>query len=447
MKALKKVSNWIKSHNLANAEHKILCAVSGGKDSVAMLLILKDLGYDISIAHVNFNLRGTESNADEDFVKTLAEHLNVPFHILSVDTHKEKLPGESIQITARRLRYNWFREICLAYSYQKIATAHSANDNAETIIYNLSKGTGLDGITGIPVINDNIIRPILCLNTNEIIEFLKQKNQHFRTDTSNSSDKYSRNKIRHHVIPVLEEINPAFVDTMLKHSDRFNRISKFYNAEIERLKKTEWNYNENGWFEIDISRLSDELSNVIFEHLLPLGFTETAILDVLYGSNSSEKQTNQFRIIKDRNKLLLAKNKLADFFEQKFNIENNGLLITPFAKIEWQLNTKIHQSELKNPNYGFLCLNNSINEITIRNIKNGDKIQPFGMKGYKLLSDLQTEKKMNALEKEHSLILEIDGEIAWWVGNRISNKFKVEDNSKNWIRFSFTKLGSKPFEW
>ncbi|MGB0431099.1 MAG: tRNA lysidine(34) synthetase TilS, partial [Bacteroidia bacterium] len=400
MKVLKKVSQFIASNALAKATDKIICTVSGGKDSVAMLLLLSELGYNISIAHVNFNLRGNESLADQEFVKQLATKLNLPFYLLSANTVAESKPGESIQLAARRIRYNWFNKLLYELKYNKIATAHSSNDNAETIIYNLIKGSGIDGIIGIPPINKNVIRPILCLNTNEIIEYLELKNQPYRTDSSNSSDKYSRNKIRHHVIPVLQQINPAVTNTLLNHSSRFSRINTFYKQAINNEKTNIWTYNDNGYYKAKILPNNAAFLNTIIEHLLPLNFTETSIINIVNGNTSAQAISPKYKLLKDRNTLLLAQLKTIEPVELKIDLSQNGSINTPYGNLSWQINKVFNQQNLTQKNLGFISLDKYKGAAIIRNIAHADKMQPYGLKGNKLISDLLSDKKLNSIEKE-----------------------------------------------
>jgi tRNA(Ile)-lysidine synthase len=444
-----KISNWVSKKSLLEEGEKVICAISGGKDSVAMALLLKELGYQVILAHVNFNLRGNESDEDEVFVKELAFEYDLPFYRKSVDTKNELDKGESIQLAARRIRYDWFEELSQDLGIDKIATAHTANDNTETIIYNLVKGSGLKGITGIPAQNGKIIRPIMCLSTQEVFAFLESKNQAYRKDSSNASDKYSRNKIRHHISPVLTEINPALNQTLLEHSQRFERINAFYFEAIEKAKKELWEFNKKGWWQVDISNIDKAKENAIIEHLLPLGFSETAILDIFLGNVSAEISNSNYRLINARNKLLLAVNTPLPKVNETIDINKNGIKSTPNGNLSWQLNPEFKKENLSKLHLAFISLDNveTIDSLFLRNIKTGDKMQPFGLKGQKLLSDLFNDHKLNSLEKEKSLVLELNGEIIWWVGKRISDKFKITSKTKKWVVFHWFTNDQLPFEW
>jgi tRNA(Ile)-lysidine synthase len=444
-----KILNWVSNKSLLEEGEKVICAISGGKDSVAMTLLLKELGYQVVLAHVNFNLRGDESDEDEAFVRELAKKLRLPFYGKSVYTNNELQKGESIQLAARRIRYEWFEELSRELGIDKIATAHTANDNTETIIYNLAKGSGLKGITGIPSQNGKIIRPIKCLSTHEVFAFLESRNQAYRKDSSNASDKYSRNKIRHHLSPVLTEINPALNQTLLEHSERFERINTFYFEAIEKSKKELWEFNKKGWWQVAISNIDKAKENALLEHLLTLGFSETAILDIIHGNVSAETSNSNYRLINARNKVLLAENTPLPKVNEFIDIYKNGIKSTPLGNLSWQLNPEFKKENLSKPHLAFISLDNveTIDSLFLRNIKTGDKMQPFGLKGQKLLSDLFNDTKLNTLEKEKSLVLELNGEIIWWVGKRISDKFKITSKTKKWVVIHWFTNEQLPFEW
>lgn len=444
-----KVAYSIKEKSLLTKGEKVICAISGGKDSVAMTLLLKELGYQVVLAHVNFNLRGDESDEDETFIRELAFEYDLPFYCQSIDTKNELQKGESIQMAARRIRYDWFVILSEELGIDKIATAHTANDNTETIIYNLVKGSGLKGITGIPAQNGKIIRPIMCLSTDEVLAYLKLRNQAYRKDSSNASDKYSRNKIRQNIIPLLTEINPALNQTLLDHSLRFDRINAFYFKAIAQEKTALWQFNKKGWWEVDISEIDAAKENALLEHLMPLGFSETAILDIILGKASAEASNTKYKIINARNKLLLAENERIPIINESIDIKSSGINETPLGNISWELNPVYKKESLSKLHLAFLSLdqNESIDSLVLRNVRTGDKMQPFGLKGQKLLSDLYNDHKLNSLEKEKSLVLELNGVIIWWVGKRIAESFKVSSETKRLVRFHWFEYEKKPFAW
>lgn len=229
--------NHIKDNQLFEPTDKILLAVSGGKDSMAMLHLFVAAKFNIGVAHCNFQLRAKAADEDEDFVKQTCQQLNIPFHSIRFDTadyaEKHKI---STQMAARELRYNWFEEIKTTDHYHSIATAHHQNDVAETMLINLTKGSGLSGLHGIKAKNNHIIRPLLCFTSDEIQQYISTHQISYREDQSNASVKYVRNKIRHEVLPKLAEINPNIIETLNKAATHFSATENILNQKIEAEK-------------------------------------------------------------------------------------------------------------------------------------------------------------------------------------------------------------------
>lgn len=451
---LETTKNWIAQRNLFGLNEKVLCGVSGGKDSIALCLILKKLGYQIAIAHVNFELRGEESDEDARFTEAFSSALQIPFHTIHFNTKALLQPGESIQLAARRLRYEWFEQLCLQHGYHKIATAHSANDNAETILYNLSKGTGLRGLLGIPPQNGKVVRPILCLDTQEILQFLENENQSYRTDSSNLSDKYARNNIRHHVIPPLQSINPSLVHTFFKHSERLRNINAFYQKALKKEMQNRWKWDGRGWWTFSIAQIENndlnELAaenNLIFESLLLAGFSEQAIADVLNGNHGSESKTEKYRLIKDRNHLLLSQQIAPQSIEFKIDSSHDGALETDLGTLTWCRNQAYNEHDLKNPENCLVDLDKVNEPIRLKNVHIGDKMQPFGMKGQALLTDMMTNKKWNSLQKEQALALYSGSQILWWVAERTSQRFCIKEQTRQHLFFHWKARPVTPFYW
>lgn len=445
-----KASEFIAEKKLLKTTDNILCAVSGGKDSVAMCLLLKNLGYNIALAHVNFNLRGKESDLDEAFVKDLSAQLNCRFHIVRLNTTELLQQGESIQMAARRLRYNWFEELVSKHKYSKLATAHSANDNVETIIYNISKGTGVKGLVGIPAKNGNIIRPILGLTTDEILEFLKSKNQSFRSDKSNDTDKYARNKIRHHVLPILKEINPSLIDTITEHSKRLERINAYYQTSIKQHKEKFWRA-QNGYLKLNLDELNSlnknstkgkndwASTNFLLECFLPLGFSKTAVFDIISAKTGAEVKTEKCRLIKNRSELLLVENKTLNALNHTINNLESGELELEFGTLSWKLTNTIKTEELRDSKTAFIDVLKLEGPIVLKSAEKDTYFKPFGMKGSQLLSDYMINNKWNVLDKEAAMVIENKNEIVWLVGHRTSENFKIDDNTKTALKFTWVK--------
>lgn len=445
----KKIADFIKKHQLLEPKSRLLIAVSGGKDSVAVTHILKDLGYIIEIAHVNFCLRADESDEDAAFVKALANSLEVPFHEMVFDTMSLSKKGESTQMTARRLRYAWFEQLAADRNINQVITAHSANDNAETLLYNLTKGTGLNGMVGIPIKNGLYVRPMLSLSTTEVREYLEKRQIKFREDSSNASDKYSRNKIRQHVMPALETINPSLVQSLTSHSERFSSINKGYRAMVERLKSVYWKANEYGYWVFKISQLAHitEPENLFVEWLMPLGFDPEQVKSFQKeGLSGAAIYADDYELIRTSHSLLLGKKHTIQPVHQTFEVGSIGSLSTDFGSLSWETTNRYPLREVKHPNCAFLNIEYLPNTLTLCHPEKGARFRPFGMKsGSQLISDFMTNQKMTLPQKRETLLLKTDEKVVWVVGTRISNDFRVPSFSGDCLRFIWTKKTKSAF--
>lgn len=437
----KKVQDFITSKGLLKANDKLLLAVSGGKDSVAMARVLSELGYTMAIAHCNFQLRGEDSDRDELFVRELASELKVSFYSIKFNTQEEKQKGESTQMVARRLRYNWFDSLMQSEGFDKLATAHTANDNSETIIYNLTKGTGLKGIRGIQASAEHLVRPLLSVTSSEVMSYLKENGYSHREDVSNASDTYARNKIRHHVIPSLLEINESLHAGMQTHYERFDDILAFVEHQSAALKQVHWIKKEQKT-EIDISALRrvPGHKSVLYYWLSPLGFTQSQIEDALRAEESGRQfNSDNHVLLVDREHWLLSDNypkKVESLFIKKPEGEL-GFLDT---RLEWKTETSFpsKQELIKSAN-AFLNLEKLAFPLTLRKWEHGDVFQPFGMTGRKLVSDYLIDHKVNQFKKESTMVLLSENEIVWLVGHRVSAGFAIDADCKKTLHFQVLK--------
>lgn len=420
-------------------DSKLLIAISGGIDSVVLTRLLHQLNFDISLAHCNFQLRENESDLDEEFIKKLATNLNIHSHTISFDTNaisKEK--KISTQMTARDLRYSWFDNLIDKNNYDYVLTAHQKNDVLETFLINFTRGTGLDGLTGIPEINNKIVRPLLPFTRNDIERFAKKNNVSWREDKSNASTKYLRNKIRHNVIPVLKEINPSLMDSFNNTLENLKESQIIIKDNIERVKKKA-TVLENNILKIEIEKIKS-LSNpkaYLFELLKEYMYTEwndvVALLDAQSGKQVFSKS---HRLVKDRKHLLLAKiddkNSTQSYVINNFNADFTSNDFTLKFKLDGDFN---QQSSNKNSvilDYDQLCF-----PLTVRKWQHGDYFYPDGMKGKKKLSDFFNDEKMSILEKEKTWILTTSkNEIIWVVGKRLDNRFKNNISTKKSVQAS-----------
>lgn len=439
---LQQFTEYNTAKRLANRKKKTLLTVSGGVDSVVMCHLFKAAGYPFAIAHCNFQLRGDESNGDEAFVKTLGDVYGVPVYVKQFDTKGyAESNGVSTQVAARELRYAWFEELRKEHGFNLIATAHHLNDSIETILFNLTKGTGIRGLRGIPQRQGNVIRPLLFATREEIATYLSENKLQHREDSSNASDKYTRNKIRHQVIPLLKEINPALEDAFAGKIDLFTQLETMYDKQVQKDAKRLFLKRGNDiYIPLVALRKTANAATVLFEYLKDYGFNTAQIDDLLAGVDSEAgKQylTGTMRIIKDRRFYILTQLKeqhsaihLLQHSDSSVSTgtsritHTTGIAATD-VKITADKNTALVDAALiKYP-------------LTIRKWKQGDYFYPFGMKmKKKKLKKFLIDEKVPLNEKENVWVVESDKRIVWVAGYRIDERFKLTPNSKQVVKFT-----------
>ncbi|MBL7889039.1 MAG: tRNA lysidine(34) synthetase TilS [Bacteroidia bacterium] len=414
----------------------ILLAISGGLDSVVMCDLFHQAGLQFAIAHCNFQLRGKESDGDEDFVEALAEKYDVAFHCVSFDTaayaKKKKL---SIQEAARELRYSWFEELRTQYNYSAIAVAHHRDDSVETLFINLLRGTGIRGLHGILPQQGNIIRPLLFAGRKELEAYSKKRKLKFREDSSNESDKYLRNRIRHHLIPMLEELRPGAAQQIDLTMEHLRSVEAIYLDAIEKKRRSVME-KESGLVKFSIKKIKKlvPVHVYLFEFLSPFGFNMETVLEIesaLDAISGKQFATKTHRLIKDRDFLLLEEIKKEQkpvFFkvkagQKKLVIADHEIKIKTILKdkqFKVLLSKNIAQLDHAKLKFPLVC----------RTWQKGDVFQPIGMKGKKKLSDFLTDQKLSVIEKENTLVLLSGNDIVWVVGHRIDERYKVIDTTK-----------------
>jgi tRNA(Ile)-lysidine synthase len=429
-----RLQNYVADENLFSADNHLLVAVSGGIDSMVLLHILQNTGQKLSVAHCNFKLRGADADADEDFVKAYCKENKLALHAESFKTKEiAKESGESIQMAARRLRYEWFEALLLIHNYAFVATAHNANDVAETFFVNLSRGTGLSGLTGIKSKIGNVVRPLLFATRAEIEAYAKANKIKWREDKSNQSVKYRRNLIRHKVVPVFEKINPSFSQSMARTIARLEQSNKvlkqFMDEELEGAIS-----ENNGKVYISIKHLKKlkPLGLYLFELLHPYGFNAEQIEDVEHALENQSGQhfiADEFELLHDREVLIVRPKKQRE--KKEYTIEKGTKAISKPVKLAFSVKTYSVKTDLKQPaNIALLDFDKLKYPLTLRRWRVGDRFQPFGMTQSKLLSDFFKDAKLSQDEKEEVWILESDGKIAWIVGYRTDNRFRITDKTK-----------------
>ncbi|WP_299756826.1 tRNA lysidine(34) synthetase TilS [uncultured Pontibacter sp.] len=441
---LQKVSGFIQSQGLCAPTDKILAAVSGGIDSAVLCEILHQLKYDFAVAHCNFGLRAEDAEADQLFVKKLAKKYDVPFFTENFATRafaeQEKL---STQMAARTLRYQWFEQVRQQEGYQYIATAHHSNDLTETILLHLTKGTGIAGLHGIPAKNGHIIRPMLAVTKDDIYEYVTERKIIWREDSSNETTKYQRNKIRHEVIPVLKEINPSLEETMQHTAERVSHAESIVAAYIENLREQSVKEYENATY-ISLVPLQNVtgLPVVLHELLRPFNFSYSVVLELveaLEGISGKQFDSPSHTLVKDRDQLVITLRNLSSFGsiliqegDTEVEAGNHTFSIKYIDADKYKLNTKPYVAALDADQLRF--------PLKLRSWQEGDWFVPLGMNGKKKISDLLIDKKVPANLKGQTLVLVSDQSIAWVVGQRLDNRFKVNEKTERVVEISLKSI-------
>ena len=415
---------------------RFLLAVSGGQDSVVLAHLFKTCGLNFDIAHCNFHLRGEESNKEMNFVQQLPFLTSQKIFVKEFDTITiQQKSGKSIEMVARELRYQWFEEIGKDYHY--IVTAHHANDNAETMIMNLLRGTGLRGMGGISKKNGKIIRPLLWCNANEIKKYATQHEIKFCVDSSNLTDDFLRNKIRHHIIPELEKMNPKCIDNFSKNCNLFLQQTNFYDACIQYFKnKLVVEAEDRIYIDIHILRKIDNQSVILFEILNPYGFNIDNVVNILKSLNAQAGKrflSDTHVLIKDRTHFIIEKKEIKkeeDILIYSIKeLENHGFSVK--KKVANQ-----NDNIIKKHNVIYVDAQKISFPLTIRNWRNGDFFYPFGMKTKKKVSNFFTDLKIDLLEKQKVRLLCSHNQIVWIINIRADERFRIDENTKYYYQIS-----------
>ena len=437
------LQKYINDNHLFSNDSSLLLAVSGGVDSVVLSHLLHSCHFKFSIAHCNFQLRGFESDEDETFVQTLADDLAVLCHSKRFDTegyiHEKKI---STQMAARELRYHWFEQIKQEFDYQYIVTAHHASDNIETVLYNLAKGSGLLGLTGMKPKRDAIIRPLLWAKKEEILSYAQNNGLTFREDASNNSDKYARNYIRHHIIPAFQHLNPSFENTISETINRLSEAQELLDFCVVSVSKKVCKWNEKG-VEIDYTKLQTypSVKTLLFEILKNFGFNATQVEEILTCKTHQrigaqfQSKTHSLHIERDIFfvKELLRTEKIGERYV--LNKSDKGIDSSNFH-IKMAFFDGNISAIIKHNNIAQLDLESLTFPLTLRKWQQGDRFQPLGMGGKsQLLSDFFRLKKIPQFKKEEVWVLETAlKEICWVVGMRIDERFKLTEQTKKYLK-------------
>ena len=416
---------------------RLLVAVSGGPDSVVLLDALHREGFSVVVAHCNFHLRGEASDGDAEFVKQLSEKYQVPYYQVDFDTEREaRERGVSIEMAARDLRYEWFERVADEADCELIAVAHNADDVVETFFLNLTRGAGLQGLSGMAELRGRVVRPLLQVSRKQIMEYVAENELDYRIDATNLETVYTRNKIRHNVVPQLTEINPSFLDTMANNM-RFiasaQGIVEAYAAEAYKRVVTE--EGERIRFDLKALRECEGVDTLLFMWLSRYGFGSDVVMQ-LYRSlddiagKQFYSQTHRLVIGKESLELDVRSEELGVRSEE-WEIENgesrveNGELKIEISEVD------IEGFEVvKSGNVACLDADKLQYPLVLRHWKKGDWFVPFGMKGRKKLSDFFADKKMNIIDKERVWLMVSGDDIVWVVGHRVDARYAVTDKTK-----------------
>lgn len=412
------VRNFIGSHALLSDGARVVVGLSGGPDSVCLARILKELKYEVVAAHCNFHLRGEESMRDETFVTELCQEQGWTLRKTDFDTeaYAQSL-GISIEMAARKQRYDWFQLLKEEVKAEAIAVGHHQDDNNETFLLNLSRGTGIRGLCGMQSKQNDIVRPLLCLTRQEIVNYLDSIGQTYVTDHTNQEDYYARNKVRLNMMPLLESINKGAAQNMTSTIENLNEVEKVYQQAIAQSIETCSSYTPCGELHINIYKLQQQPSpiSVLHELLSPLGFNKAQLKKMLTTLAESGKTfvANGRRLLIDREDIIVE--------ATHYSIPNISKEVVSIEDL----------NIVKDPCFAYLDADKIHGELTMRTPQTGDTFAPFGMGGKrKLLSDYLTDQKLNLLEKERQPLLMDGEEIVWVVGRRSSELYRIDSQTK-----------------
>ena len=413
---------------------KLFLAVSGGLDSMVLLHLFQQLEYEIAVLHCNFQLRGLESFGDQDFIRNYCEENNISLFTTQFDTEAfAKDYKLSTQIAARELRYNWFYELLETHKFDYVLTAHHADDNLETFIINLSRGTGLEGLIGIPEQNDKIIRPLLPFSRDEILKYAQENSIEWREDSSNASNKYLRNKIRHDLVPVLKVINPNFLKAFQKTQSYLQESNEMVeDASIMIYQQVAKEAGDEIHFDLNQLKKLPNYRSYLYQWLKEFGFLAwNDIYDLVDGQSGKQVFSVEFRLLKNRDTLVLTPVSETSE-EEEFEINENDREVNFPLKL--RLCNVSHITIDSNKSI-FVDAEKIQFPLILRKWKEGDSFLPFGMNGKsKKISKLFKDEKLSLIEKENTWLLCSNDQIVWVVGIRQDERFKIENSSNKILK-------------
>ncbi len=419
----------IEDKRLFSKADRLLLAVSGGVDSMVLTHLLKAAGYDFAVAHCNFKLRESESDEDERFVFDTMRSMGMECFTTSFTTNNyatEK--GISIQMAARELRYAWFDQLMDEHSFDKLVTAHHANDTFETVLFNLAKGTGLRGLRGIVPKQGKLVRPLLSFTKEQILAYAQAERVQWREDDSNASNKYSRNLIRNEVVPLLQQINPGLLATFLSTQKRLIATEELLNDTLEELARRHTQQVGEDW----IITFDNAYNLVFIEFVLaPFGFNLDQVVDIQQaltkGHVGGKFLSKSYQLNVDRNRLVISPShqvtKEISISSTTREVSNDWFSLRIAIKQEVQSPARdVKQASIDFDKLQF--------PLTIRKWRPGDYFYPLGMKGKKKISDFMIDNKIPLNLKERVCVLTSGDDITWVIGHRLDDRFKITKETK-----------------
>ena len=436
MSFLQRIQATIRQHDLLpqpSGAETVLVALSGGADSVALLRSMLQLGYRCDAAHCNFHLRGEESDRDEEFVTKLCHKLGITLHKRDFDTTAYAAERkESIEMAARDLRYEFFRQLLNDKHYTAVAVAHHRDDNAETILLNIIRGTGLQGLTGMPYSNNGIVRPLLDVSRQDITDYLRDLGQDYVTDSTNLTPDVKRNAVRLKLMPLLRQLNPAITDTLLQNAANAREAQQYIASRAYSINKVEQSDGS-----VAIRKRDIDGQALLFEILHPLGFTPAQINDVW--RNLDDQPGAIFRsatheLLRDRENIIVREFQSSRVPEScvSFNAGDDAALLGQGIRTRIVAADSIDEIS-KDPCVACLDADKVGACLCLRPVKQGDRFVPFGSKGSKLVSRYMIDHKFTAFQKERQLVLTNGTDIVWLVGQRPDDRYRVVKETKNFL--------------
>ena len=426
---LAEFKNHIKTNLPFLLKGKLLLAISGGLDSVVLTHLCKESKLNFALTHCNVNLRGDDSDGDEDFVLNLAEDWDLEVFVESFETENYARHLKlSTQVAARELRYEWFYELANYLEFDYILTAHHADDSLETYLINSIRGTGLDGLIGIPVVNGNIVRPLLPFSRDAIKDYAISNNIIWREDSSNASDKYFRNKLRYEIIPILKEMNPKVLQNFQATISNLQETQQILADAILQFQN-DVALTEQKAIKLDVEKIK-RYSNpkaYLFELLRKFNFTEWSdVVDLMDAENGKFVYSTTHKLIKDRDFLILKELKVEEEVDDIYIENPSEILKLPFGTLRF---SQTNDWSKKHKNSIYVDAESLKYPLTFRKPNSSDEFHPFGMKGKKKVSKYLKDEKLSLLEKDQVWLLLSDNKIVWVIGMRADERFKVTKNT------------------